>query len=187
MPDPQDAEAAMIRNLETNTGKSLEQWIKVAADSGLAKHGQVVSHLKSDHGLTHGYANLVAHRFFKSAATDAAPADLVAAQYAGSKAGLRSIYEALVKAIGKFGKEVEFSPKKAYVSVRRGKQFAIIQPSTATRLDVGITLKGAPPAGRLEASGSFSAMVSHRVRLAASSEVDRELLDWLRAAYDAAG
>ena len=90
-------------------------------------------------------------------------------------------------AVAKFGSDVEFSPKKTYVSLRRSKQFALVQPSTPERLDVGINLKGAAPGGRLEASGSFNAMVSHRVRVTAASDIDAELLGWLRAAYDAAG
>ena len=64
------------------------------------------------------------------------------------------------------------APKKAYVSLRRRKQFGCLQPSTATRFDVGINLKGVAPAGRLEASGSFNAMVSHRVRVSDVKEVD---------------
>ena len=36
---------------------------------------------------------------------------------------------------------------------------------------------------RLEASGSFNAMVSHRVRLSKISNVDRELIKWLKEAY----
>jgi hypothetical protein len=43
-----------------------------------------------------------------------------------------------------------------------------------------------PAKGRLEASGSFNAMVSHRVRVAGEKDVDAELLGWLRAAYDQA-
>lgn len=183
---PEDAEATMIANLHEKTGRSLEQWTQLASKSGRAKHGELVAYLKSEHGLTHGYANLVAHRTFKSAAGDAAPDDLVATQYAGAKAGLKPIYDALVSAIGKFGGDVEFAPKKAYVSVRRAKQFAILQPSTATRLDVGINLKGVEPEGRLEASGSFNAMVSHRVRVESSSGVDKQLVGWLKRAYDAA-
>lgn len=184
---PEEAEATMVANLKEATGKALDQWIKIAAGSKLAKHGEVVALLKKDHGMTHGYANLVAHRTFKSAASDSAPDDLVAAQYAGAKQPLKPVYDALVIAMTKFGKDVEFSPKKAYVSVRRAKQFAILQPSTATRLDVGINLKGVEPAGRLEASGSFNAMVSHRVRVAAVGEVDAQLVGWLKKVYDAAG
>ncbi len=184
---PDDATATMIANLKEKTGKSLEQWVKIAAASKLPKHGEIVAMLKKDHGLTHGYANLVAHSTLKSAASDAEPDDLVAAQYGGAKAGLKPIYDALVAAIVKFGKDVEFAPKKAYVSVRRAKQFAILQPSTANRLDVGINLKGSAPTDRLEASGSFNAMVSHRVRLSDPKEVDKQLTGWLKQAYDAAG
>lgn len=187
MADAAEMEAKMVQNLRDSTGKSIDQWVKIAAKSGATKHGEIVKHLKSEYGLTHGYANLVAHRHLKSAAGDSEPEDLVTAQYAGAKAGLRPIYDALVKKIGAFGSDVELAPKKAYVSVRRAKQFAIVQPSTATRLDVGIQLKGAAPTDRLEASGSFNAMVSHRVRLESAKDVDKQLIDWLRAAYDAAG
>ncbi len=184
---PQDAEATMVANLLQNTGKSLDQWVKLAAGSKLDKHGEIVAFLEADHGLTHGYANLVAHRTLKSAAGDADPDDLVESQYAGAKAALRPIYDALCAAVGKIGGDVELSPKKAYVSVRRAKQFAIFQPSTATRLDVGIQLKGVAPTGRLEASGSFNAMVSHRVRVESAAQVDKQLVDWLRQAYESAG
>jgi hypothetical protein len=87
--------------------------------------------------------------------------------------------------VHKFGKDVEISPKKAYVSLRRNKQFALVQPTTATRVDVGINLKGTAPTQRLESSGSFNAMVSHRVRVANTAEVDSELLGWLKKAYEA--
>ena len=63
---------------------------------------------------------------------------------------------------------------------------AIIQPSTASRVDVGINLKGTPPGERLEASGSFNAMVSHRVRLESEKGIDAELKKWLKQAFDAA-
>lgn len=184
---PQEMEASMIQNLKDQTGKSLEQWIKIAEQSKLAKHGELVKFLKDDHGMTHGYANLVAHKALASDAGSAEdPAALIDAQYAGGKAALRPIYDALIAAIGKFGADVEIAPKKAYVSLRRSKQFAILQPSTATRLDVGINLKGAAPTGRLEASGSFNAMVSHRVRVSAPADVNKELLGWLKQAYESA-
>jgi predicted transport protein len=99
--------------------------------------------------------------------------------------GLRPLYDKLLAAIQDFGNDVEVSPKKAYVSIRRSKQFAIIQPSTGTRLDVGINLKGTEPTQRLEASGSFNAMVSHRVRLSSLGEIDKELLAWLKKSYEA--
>jgi len=182
---PEDMAASMIANMKSKTGKTLEQWLAVAKKTGAEKHGAIVKALKADHGLTHGYANLVAHKLLKSDAGSKADGgtDLVAAQYAGPKADLKPIYDAIIKAARSFGRDVEVAPKKTYVSLRRNKQFAIVQPSTRTRVDLGINLKGEPAAGRLETSGSFNAMVSHRVRLEKPADVDREVKAWLKKAW----
>lgn len=184
MSDP--AVDKMIANLQEKTGKTLAEWVSLARASGADKHGAMVKHLKAEHGLTHGYANLVAHEALQSAAAHSDDADLVAQQYGGKKAGLKPIYEQLVQAIQGFGPDVELAPKKAYVSLRRNKQFGLIQPSTASRVDLGLNLKGVEPDGALEASGSFNAMCSHRVRLSSPDDITPELMDWLRQAYEAA-
>ncbi len=183
---PEDAAASMIANMKEKTGKSLSEWTAIAKKSGKAKHGEIVGYLKSEHGLTHGYANMVAHTLLKSdAGSMSETTDLVAAQYAGDKAALKPIYDEIIKTVQGFG-AVEIAPKKGYVSLRRSKQFALAQPSTKTRLDLGINLKGEPPSGRLEASGSFNAMVSHRVRLEKPADFDKNVKAWLKAAYDKA-
>jgi len=135
--------------------------------------------------MTHGYANMVAHETLSAGKSQPTTSDLVETQYSGPKADLRPIYDALIAEISKFGPDLEIAPKKAYVSLRRNQQFGLIQPSTKTRVDVGINLKGSEPTERLEPSGSFNAMVSHRVRLTGADEVDSELIGWLKAAYDA--
>ena len=181
---PEEMLAAMVANLKEKTGKPLEEWMRVARAGKAAKHGEIVRFLKSKHGLGHGYANLVAQRMLQAeAGGPASEDDLVAAQYAGAKAALRPTYEALIAAVRKFGGDVEISPKKTYVSLRRSKQFGLIQPSTGTRIDVGINLKGVKASGRLEASGSFNSMVSHRVRVERAGEVNGELIGWLKKAF----
>ena len=110
---------------------------------------------------------------------------MIDAQYSGAKSDLRPIYDALIKAVSKLGDDVEVAPKKTYVSLRRNKQFAIVQPSTKTRVDVGINLKNVKPTPRMEASGSFNAMVSHRVRIEGIKDIDAELKKWLKQAYEA--
>ncbi|HET6326460.1 MAG TPA: DUF5655 domain-containing protein [Planctomycetaceae bacterium] len=183
---PEEMKAAMIAGMPEKTGKSLEQWLVIVRASKLTKHKEFMTLLKEKHGLTHGFANMIALQALQS---DSHTADdtgaLVDAQYAGAKAALRPLYDKLLSAIQGFGKDVEVSPKKAYVSLRRNKQFALLQPSTATRLDVGINLKGTAPTDRLEPSGSFNAMVSHRVRLSKPAEIDKQLLGWLKQAYEA--
>jgi hypothetical protein len=53
-------------------------------------------------------------------------------------------------------------------------------------VDVGLCLKREATGARLEAAGSFNAMVSHRVRLEKPADVDAELVGWLRQAYERA-
>lgn len=185
---PEETLATMIEALPEKTGKSLTEWLDVIRRAKLGKHGEIVKLLKEKHGVTHGYANLIALKALGSDAGSAAELgqDLVAMQYGGAKAALRPIYDALAAKVLALGADVELSPKKAYVSVRRSKQFALIQPSTATRLDLGLNLKGLPPAGRLEASGSFNAMCTHRVRLEKPADVNSEVLSWIRKAYEGA-
>lgn len=190
MATPEEMAQTMIANMPEKTGKALSDWLALTVPSEHEKHGQLLKWLKSDHGVSHGFASLIAHETLKSRTGSAgteAEVDLVAAQYSKGKEALRPVYDALVAAIGRFAVNAELAPKKAYVSLRNKKQFGLIQPSTKTRVDVGINLKGREPTSRLEASGSFNAMVSHRVRLSSVDEVDDELISWLREAYEQAG
>lgn len=182
-PDPY---AATDAALQARTGRSLAQWVDIARQSPAGGHMATVGWLKAEHGLGHGHANSVVHALNASAAASQDDEVLVEAMFAGAKSGLRPVHEAIVAALASFGADVELAPKKGYVSFRRKKQFGLGQPSTGDRYDLGLALKGEAPAGRLEASGSWNAMVSHRVRLGRADEVDAELIGWLRAAYDRA-
>lgn len=182
----EDQTASMIANMAEKTGKPIDAWLKIVSKAKLAKHGEIVALLKTEHGMTHGFANLVAHKALASDAGSAEADDLIASQYAGPKLALKPVYDKLVGIVEGFGKDIELAPKKAYVSLRRSKQFGLIQPSTATRLDLGLNLKGITPKGRLEAAGSWNAMCSHRVKLAGASDIDADVKAWLKLAYDAA-
>ena len=181
-------EETMIKNLEEKTGKKFSAWIRIVRTSGLSSHGEMMKFLKEKHGLTHGYANLIVHRArgSDSASSVKSGVDLVAEQYKGREA-LYPFYQKLMTAITALGTDIEVAPKKAYVSLRRKKQFALIQPSTKTRLDIGINLKGVEPEGNLIAAGSFNAMCTHRVKIESMSDVSKELLKWLKLAYEQAG
>ncbi len=175
--------ANMAVNLEQKTGRSMSEWIEVVLASGKAQHGEMLSYLKEQHGLTHGYANLVAHAAReKAAGGPVGEEDLVTAQYVG-KEGLRPIYESLIKVVSKFGDDVELAPKKAGVSLRRSKQFALIEPTTRTRIDIGINVKDMAPTDRLKAVGG---MCTHKVGVTSLDQVDHELIAWLREAYERA-
>ncbi len=181
------ASANQLANIEKSTGKSLEQWTKIINASGFEKHGEIVNFLKEKHGFTHGNANTLVHFAKKShAGAVENKDDLVEEQYKG-KEELKEWYTRLMKEINTFGNDIEVSPKKAYVSLRRKKQFAIIQPSTKTRLDLGLNIKGLSAEGIAEAAGSWNAMCTHRVKIETATVINPSLIDLIRKAYDQAG
>jgi predicted transport protein len=181
------AEIFMEKGLLEKTGKSLEQWVRIVRKENFAKHGEIIKFLKSEHEFTHGYANFVAHTARESDSRFQEDEELVSAQYSKGKEHFKPVYEKLRKEISQFGDDIEFIPKKANVSVKRKYQFVLIQPSTRTRMDLGLKLKGKEPGDRLEGSGPFGAMCTHRVQLTDISDIDSELMGWIKEAYEKAG
>jgi hypothetical protein len=182
MPDPDEAVRTQIRNIEAKTGRSIDDWTALVRSSGRAKHGEVMTWLKTEHGLTHGDANRVALTALRGPAAPEGD-DLVDAIYSGPKASLRLMHDRVVEIARGFGSDVQLAPKQSYVALRRSKQFATVGPASAGRLEIGLNLKGVDPAGRLEVS---SGMCTHRVRISDPAELDAEVIGWLREAYDKA-
>jgi len=184
---------AQIRNIEQQYGKPLSEWIAIVKESGLTKHSDMVAMLKSQYGMSHGSAHRVALKAREAdaasivKAAEASGRDPVAELYSGKKAGLKPLHDALMTAITTFGDDIELAPKKGYVSLRRKKQFAMIQPTTATRIDLGLILKDIPMTERLESAASFNALFTHRVRVSTINDVDAQVIAWLKQAYNLAG
>ncbi len=178
----------MEKGLLEKTGKDLDHWIKIVHKSGVEKHKAIIAFLKSEHGFTYGFANFVAHKSKKSDAQSmqSQDIDLVSLQYQG-KENLLDIYKLLLEKVKDFGNDITVTPKKSAVSLIRKKQFALIKPATKTRIDLGLKIKDKDITERLENSGPFGTMCTHRVKLMDTKEVDKELLDWIKEAYEKAG
>lgn len=170
----------MIDNMPEKTGKSLEEWKVILKAQAFAKHSEGVKYLKTEHGVTHGFANTIVTL---SKEEENTPNDLVNEQYKG-KETLMPIYEALITYVNTLGSDVTITPKKGSVSIIRKRQFILIKPATKTRIDLGFKLKDKATTERLENSGPFGSMCTHRVQLTESSQVDHELKSWIKEAYD---
>jgi hypothetical protein len=177
---------AQIRNIEATYGRSIDDWIALLRASGLSRHGQIVAMLKAEHGLTHGAANRVALVSLAAIAPATPEVDPVDALYAGRRPAVRAIHERIWTAISALGDDVDVAPKKGYLSLRRRIQFGMIQPA-ARHVDLGLVLPDEPVTPRLESAATFNALFSHRVRVRDVADVDRELVGWIRLAYDRAG
>jgi len=172
----------MIDNMPEKTGKSLDEWKKILKAKAFEKHGQAVKYLKDEYGVTHGFANTIVSL---SKDNDDSEEDLVESQYKG-KEDLLPIYEKLIKVMSGFGKDVTITPKKTTVSIIRKRQFALIKPATKTRIDLGLKLPGVDTTERLGNSGPFGTMCTHRVQITSVDQVDNQLIEWLKDAYEMA-
>ncbi|HOZ86060.1 MAG TPA: DUF4287 domain-containing protein [Niabella sp.] len=181
------ATQTQIDNIEKASGKTLKQWMEIVNHSGFEKHGELVSFLKSKHGFTHGNANTIVHFAKQSHAGAVENTDeLIEAQFAGKDIP-KQWYDTILTTIHRFGTDVEIAPKKAYVSLRRKKQFAILQPSTKDRLDIGLNIKGVPASGIALEAGSWNSMCTHRIKIENETFIGEELIQWLKSAYEQAG
>lgn len=191
MGTPEQATQTQLKNIQTRTGKTLEQLAKIIKESGLTKHGELRSMLQQKLGMGYGDANTLLHYVLKSDGSSAAKKgamsedDVLNGIYSGPKEALRPIHDSLMKHIKNFG-EFEIAPKKGYVSLRRKKQFAMIGPATNSRVEVGLNVKGLPAAGRLEAIPP-GGMCNYKVKLTEVSQVDKELIGWIKLAFENAG
>ena len=196
MADPQAATLTQLRNIQARTGKTIAELHAVLAASGLAKTGERRSLLMEQFKLGYGDANTVALFYGKpvpaldGSPPPAAPAadaagDPLDALYTGAKVPLRALHEALIRQVQGFG-EFEQAPKKAYVSLRRKKQFAMVGPATKDLIEIGINARDLAPGARLKAMPA-GGMCPYTLRIAGPGDIDTELTGWLRAAYDAAG
>jgi hypothetical protein len=180
-----------LKNIQAKSGRSLDQLADLLRKSGLTKHGELRDFAKRELGLGHGDANTLVHTCLKSDGASAAAAksattdDVLAEIYAGQKAELRPIHDAFMAKIEAFG-EFEIAPKKGYVSLRRKKQFAMIGPGTKTRVDIGLNMKGVKSTARLVELPP-GGMCQYKVAVTDPKEVDKELVGWVKQAFDAAG
>jgi hypothetical protein len=179
---PAEMILAVIRNLEKNTGRDEAAWRAV-----LQKEGPRDEKAQYDFLRKKGLGHVAAKVLSGGMKPYDAPDQLVDAQYAGDKARLRPIYEAVLAVARELGSDVDAKPCKTYVPLHRSKTFAVVKPER-TRVDVGLCLgAGVKPEGRLSVAKHLgSDRVTHKIQLGSPGEVDGELIRWLRRAYESA-
>lgn len=186
---------AILANLPKTTGKSLQEWIGLLKRDGPKDIKARKAWLKSKHRVGSTTANLIAE-----ASTGAAPelADAAAylktaqsyveAMYAGPKAGLRPMHDALVALGRSMGDDVKVCPCKTIVPLYRAHVFAEIKPTTRTRIDLGLALKGVKrkPTKRLIPTGGLERddRITHRIPIASLDDIDSDVERWLTTAYE---
>lgn len=187
MATPQEMMQSMINNMLDKTGKKLEDWHAIIAEKGFEKHGEILQFLKGDHEVSHGYANTISQLFLKPEIlnpTNESENEKDQALLKGKKA-MAPIFKKAKQLFEGIEGEVEFAYKKSYISLRTPKkQFAMLQPSTKSRIDIGLNLKDSEVEGQIEKVGSWNSMVTHRLKVD-SLETLKGIEEWLQKAYNA--
>jgi len=182
-----------VAELKQKTGRSLEEWLSFIKKFGPKDEKERRDWLKQEHGLGTNAAWWIAERSVgKRTETDDPSEYLEAAEgyvekmYSGSKAGLRLIYDALLKLGLKTGKDAKACPCQTIDPLYRNHVFAQIKPATRTSIDLGFALGDMKAKGRLIDTGGFAKKdrITHRIPIESVQDIDDEVHHWLKAAYD---
>ena len=93
------------------------------------------------------------------------------------------MYDKLINEISQFGNNIEIAPKKAYVSLRSKKQFAILNPATKSRFEIGLIMKIQKGEGLIEEIKTSNSMCSHKINLTSIEDINNEVMNWIKIAY----
>jgi Domain of unknown function (DUF5655)/Domain of unknown function (DUF4287) len=182
-----------IVSLPEKTGRSLDDWIELVKEEGPSSEQDRRDWLKATYGLGTNTAWWIAERASgRNLETEDANAYLIAAEgyvaamFAAKKAGLRPVYDAILKLAMALGRDVKICPCKTMVPIYRRHVFAQIKPATASRIDLGLALEDTPVPERLIDTGGLAKKdrITHRIVLSSPAEIDTEVKHWLRFAYD---
>jgi hypothetical protein len=182
-----------IADLKEKTGRSLDEWMSYLKKNGPKDNKERREWLKTEHGLGTNSAWWLSDRVAGIGTEEGDPdAYLKAAEgyvekmFSGGKAGLRPIYDALLKLGLSVGKEAKACPCQTIVPLYRNHVFAQIKPTTRTRIDLGFALGDMKAKGRLIDTGGFAKKdrITHRIEITSLDDIDDEIKRWLKVAYD---
>ena len=182
-----------VAELKAKTGRTLEEWLKLIVKSGPKDEKARREWLKTEHGLGTNSAWWLAERADGKGSEIGDPDSYLEAaegyveeMFSGAKAGLRPIYDAILKAGLKIGKDAKACPCQTIVPFYRNHVIAQIKPTTNKRVDIGFALGDMKPKGRLIDTGGFAKKdrITHRIPLESPKDIDDEVKHWLKVAYD---
>ncbi|MBS1789901.1 MAG: DUF4287 domain-containing protein [Acidobacteria bacterium] len=182
-----------IDTLPEKTGRSMDEWLQFIKKNGPQDEKQCRAWLKEEFKVGTNTAWWLAERAQGRGWEEDSPESYlqqaeiyVEEMFAGAKAGLRPIYDALLQLGLSIGKDVKACPGKTIVPLYRNHVFAQLKPSTRTRIDLGLALGNMAVPDRLIDTGGFAKKdrITHRIPISALEEIDDEVRHWLKVAYD---
>ena len=137
---PDEMLSAVSESLVARTGRSLEQWLALVRSSGVDPLDQaaVRGWLRREHGVPQNSQWAIADAAAREAGwVRPTVSEYIDRQYAGAKAALRPIFDAL-PARWELGDDVTVEGRGGYTPFVRGRQFAAVAAATRDRVDLGL-------------------------------------------------
>lgn len=175
--------ASVEASLERDTGKTLEDWVKIAKTCPETTPKKRVEWLRAKYGLgVNRIAHVLSVSFPEGPSWD--DPDALLDQLWKEKEG-RAIYNAVAKLVRKELSEAVIGPRKTFVSFSRKIQFAAIIPAKGGKAEMGFPLS-LSTSKRLAPMKSRPWAEKHTGLLVLSSpkEVDAEVKRLLKLAWD---
>jgi hypothetical protein len=174
------------RLLESRTGQGVAAWKERIAAGTPAKRADepALRRWLSAEGVT-GYAQalLVWETFGYPGFLVADADELIDRQYA-DRPQLRPVFDAVLAALPALPGPVTVQARGTLVSlVSPRRTFAVLMPTTKSRVDLGLRLDTTEPGGRIRPARDLG-QATVRIPLTTPGEVDEEVRAWLTKAYD---
>lgn len=182
----------IMAGMKQKTGRSVAEWMELLDKHAPAGEKERRAWLKEKHGLGTNYAWWLAEQSVGKG-DDGSPEtylkqaeEYVARMFSGPKAGLRPIYDALLKLGRSMGEDVKICPCQTIVPFYRKHVFAQVKPTAQTRIDLGLALKETKVPKRLIDTGGLAKKdrITRRIEITSLADIDDEVKKWLKKAYE---
>lgn len=168
--------------LERRTGEGVDAWKERIQQRGFSDEQALRSWLEKQDVTGYAQSLLVMETFGYPEFLMASADELIDGQYS-DRPHLRPVLDAILTRLPEVG-ESTIQARKGYVSlVTARRTFAVVQPTTRKRVDLGLRLEDEPEGRLVPAKGIGNGDMPRRIPLASPDEVDDEVIDWLKRAY----
>jgi len=188
MTSPSDMMDSVTQSMKERTGKSLEEWVTAVQSAGIDPLDQkaVRNWLKAQ-GVLQNTQWAIADAAARAAGWERPSVEgYINSQYQGEKAALRPIFDALREIVEGLGEDVTAEGRGGYTPFVRKRQFAAVQASTKTRVDLGLRFRQAPDSALLSTT-SLPGQSTHKLGLSSVDDITGEVIDMIRLAYEQNG
>ena len=188
MTSPADMMTSVSDSMKERTGKTLEEWVAAVQSAGIDLLDQkAVRNWLKKQGVLQNSQWTIADAAARAAGWERPSVEgYIESQYTGEKSNLRPIFDALREIIEGLGEDVSVEGRGGYTPIVRKRQFAAIQASTKTRVDLGLRFKQTPNS-ELLSTASLPGQSTHKLGLTSAEQITDEVRELIRLAYEQNG